>query len=151
ASTSPNLAATSSRCGRSHGSDATAELNVPPAQAGVADARASAVSTGKTRPSPGVARRPCRAGGRARASPRRYNGAFRLPAGTMDAGRIDRYVDTKWDDDIIPQLVEYIRIPNKSPMFDADWEKNGYMADAVKLMESWARAQDIPGMVVEVV
>ncbi|TWG88212.1 acetylornithine deacetylase/succinyl-diaminopimelate desuccinylase-like protein [Luteimonas sp. J16] len=69
----------------------------------------------------------------------------------MDAGRIDRYVGTKWDDDIVPQLVEYIRIPNKSPMFDADWEQHGYMADAVKLMESWARAQDIPGMQVEVV
>jgi hypothetical protein len=24
----------------------------------------------------------------------------------------------KWDDEIVPQLVEYIRIPNKSPMFD---------------------------------
>ena len=69
----------------------------------------------------------------------------------MDASKIDRYVGAKWDDDIVPQLVEYIRIPNKSPMFDADWVKNGYMADAVKLMEYWARAQSIPGMQVEVV
>src|SRR5512138_2554328 len=69
----------------------------------------------------------------------------------MDASRIDRYVDARWDDDIVPQLIEYIRIPNKSPMFDADWEKHGYMADAVKLMASWARAQPIPGMQVEVV
>lgn len=69
----------------------------------------------------------------------------------MDASRIDRYVAEKWDDDIVPQLVEYIRIPNKSPMFDADWARNGYMADAVKLMESWARAQPVPGMQVEVV
>jgi acetylornithine deacetylase/succinyl-diaminopimelate desuccinylase-like protein len=36
-------------------------------------------------------------------------------------------------------------------MFDADWVKNGYMDDAVKLMEGWARAQDIPGMQLEVV
>src|SRR5690606_25607193 len=69
----------------------------------------------------------------------------------MDASKIDRYVSAKWDDEIVPQLIEYIRIPNKSPMFDADWEKHGYMADAVKLMESWARAQPIPGMQVEVV
>ena len=69
----------------------------------------------------------------------------------MDASRIDRYVSARWDDEIVPQLVEYIRIPNKSPMFDADWVKHGYMADAVKLMESWARAQSIPGMQVEVV
>ena len=55
---------------------------------------------------------------------------------SFDATAIARYVDGKWDDDIVPRLVEYIRIPNKSPMFDADWVKNGYMDDAVKLMEA---------------
>ena len=69
----------------------------------------------------------------------------------FDAPAIERYVEGKWDDDIVPRLVEYIRIPNKSPMFDADWVKNGYMDDAVKLMEGWAKAQSIPGMQVEVV
>ena len=43
----------------------------------------------------------------------------------MDASKIDRYVAGKWDDDIVPQLVEYIRIPNKSPMFDKDWWPTG--------------------------
>ncbi|MBB5207312.1 M20 family metallopeptidase [Chiayiivirga flava] len=69
----------------------------------------------------------------------------------MDTAKTDRFVAEKWDDDIVPQLVEYIRIPNKSPMFDADWVKHGYMDDAVKLMERWARAQAIDGMTVEVV
>lgn len=69
----------------------------------------------------------------------------------MDSARLDRYVARKWDEEIVPQLVEYIRIPNKSPMFDADWVANGYMAQAVKLMESWARAQAIAGMQVEVI
>lgn len=69
----------------------------------------------------------------------------------MDASKVDSYVSQKWDDEIVPQLVEYIRIPNKSPMFDADWVQHGYMDDAVKLMESWAKAQSIPGMQVEVV
>lgn len=69
----------------------------------------------------------------------------------MDTAKVDRYVAEKWDDDIVPQLVEYIRIPNKSPMFDKDWVANGYMDAAVRLMEDWARAQAIPGMQVEVV
>ncbi|MBB6598604.1 M20 family metallopeptidase [Luteimonas sp. MC1825] len=74
----------------------------------------------------------------------------------MDASRfnptlVERHVSAKWDDEIVPQLVEYIRIPNKSPMFDTDWVKNGFMDDAVKLMEGWARRQDIPGMQLEVV
>jgi len=74
-----------------------------------------------------------------------------MDAKTLDSARIDRLVGDKWNDEIVPQLVEYIRIPNKSPMFDAEWVAHGYMDDAVKLMETWARAQPIPGMVVEVV
>ena len=76
------------------------------------------------------------------------------PAGAaagIDAPAIERFVATRWDEDIVPQLVEYIRIPNKSPMFDVDWASHGYMDSAVRLMEAWARAQPIPGMTVEVV
>lgn len=69
----------------------------------------------------------------------------------MDATKVDRYVGEKWDDEIVPQLVEYIRIPNKSPMFDADWVQHGYMEDAVRLMEAWAKAQPVPGMQVDVI
>lgn len=69
----------------------------------------------------------------------------------FDAAGVRDFVARKWDEEIVPQLVEYIRIPNKSPMFDADWVKNGHMDRAVALMESWARAQPIPGMQVEVV
>ena len=69
----------------------------------------------------------------------------------MDTARIDRYVSHKWDEDIVPRLVEYIRIPNKSPLFDPDWVAHGYMDQAVELMAGWARAQPISGMQVEVV
>ena len=61
------------------------------------------------------------------------------------------FVGAKWDAEIVPQLVEYIRIPNKSPMFDKDWQAAGHMDAAVALMETWARAQAIPGLQVEVV
>ncbi|MDQ3286890.1 MAG: M20 family metallopeptidase [Pseudomonadota bacterium] len=69
----------------------------------------------------------------------------------MDSTLIQRFVADKWDAEIVPQLVEYIAIPNKSPMFDADWVEHGYMEAAVTLMEGWARAQSLPGMQVEVV
>ena len=69
----------------------------------------------------------------------------------LDPAAIQRFVGAKWDDEIVPQLVDYIRIPNKSPMFDPDWVEHGYMAAAVTLMETWAKAQAIPGMQVEVV
>ncbi len=74
-----------------------------------------------------------------------------MEAKAIDSTLIDRYVAEKWDAEIVPQLVEYIRIPNKSPMFDADWVEHGYMEAAVGLMEDWARAQALPGMQIEVV
>ncbi len=69
----------------------------------------------------------------------------------MDSAKLGQFLSDKWDNDIVPQLIDYIRIPNKSPMFDANWVANGYMDQAVALMESWARAQKIPGLQVEVV
>ena len=69
----------------------------------------------------------------------------------VESGAIQRFISQKWDDEIVPQLIEYIRIPNKSPMFDADWAQHGYMDAAVRLMEAWAQAQAIPGMMLEVV
>ncbi|MEO6227393.1 MAG: M20 family metallopeptidase [Thermomonas sp.] len=69
----------------------------------------------------------------------------------MDARQVSTFVDNKWESEIVPQLVEYIRIPNKSPMFDADWVANGHMQRAVDLMEAWACAQTVAGMQLEVV
>ena len=62
----------------------------------------------------------------------------------MDADGLLHFIDSKWDKDIVPQLVEYIRIPNKSPMFDADWAEHGHMDAAVALMSGWARRSRSP-------
>ncbi len=56
-----------------------------------------------------------------------------------------------WDDAIVPALVEYIRIPAKSPHFDKDWEKNGHIEAAVKLATDWCRKHAPEGMKLEVV
>ncbi len=60
------------------------------------------------------------------------------------------FIYKKWDDSIIPELENYIRIPNKSPNFDPDWEKHGYMDEAVELMVKWCKQQTIKGMQVSV-
>jgi acetylornithine deacetylase/succinyl-diaminopimelate desuccinylase-like protein len=71
----------------------------------------------------------------------------------MDISRLSRYVSDLWDAEVVPKLVEYIRIPNKSPMFDKDWAAHGHMDAAVKLMETWARSklEQLPGATLEVV
>ncbi len=61
------------------------------------------------------------------------------------------YVTKLWDESIIPSLVEYIKIPNKSPQFDPDWKRHGYMDQAVKLISDWCRANAIDDMTLEVI
>jgi acetylornithine deacetylase/succinyl-diaminopimelate desuccinylase-like protein len=71
----------------------------------------------------------------------------------MDVTRTRRFVDQCWGDDIVPALIEYIRIPNKSPAFDPDWSVHGYMDEAVALFERWARSKLplLPGATLEIV
>ncbi len=57
----------------------------------------------------------------------------------LDPDRLGKLIDQCWGDAIVPTLLEYIKIPNKSPSFDPQWEEHGYMDDAVKLFEDWAR------------
>jgi acetylornithine deacetylase/succinyl-diaminopimelate desuccinylase-like protein len=71
----------------------------------------------------------------------------------MDSTRLKGLVEEFWEDSVVPSLTEYIRIPNKSPAFDADWASHGHMDAATALMERWAREQisRIPGATLEVV
>ncbi len=71
----------------------------------------------------------------------------------MDANKLRSFVGEIWDDEVVPQITEYIRIPNKSPLFDPQWSEHGYMEDAVQLMERWARAklEALPGASLDVV
>ena len=71
----------------------------------------------------------------------------------LDIAKARRFVDQCWGDEVIPTLVEYIKIPNKSPSFDPDWAAHGYMENAVALFERWARARlsSLPGASLEIV
>ncbi len=67
-----------------------------------------------------------------------------------DPNKITQYVDDVWHSSIVPELVDYIRIPNKSPHFDADWADHGYMDQAVDLIANWCRKRPIAGLTLEV-
>jgi acetylornithine deacetylase/succinyl-diaminopimelate desuccinylase-like protein len=69
----------------------------------------------------------------------------------MDITQTRDSISGLWDGQIVPQLVEYIKIPNKSPMFDKEWAAHGFMDQAVAQLSSWAKTQEIAGMTVEVV
>ena len=71
----------------------------------------------------------------------------------LDMAKTTKLIGQCWSDEIVPTLVEYIKIPNKSPAFDPAWAAHGYMDEAVALFERWARAKlpSLPGATLEVV
>ena len=74
-----------------------------------------------------------------------------VTAEIVDAQQLEEFVSLKWDDEIVPKLVDYIRIPCKSPHFDPEWAANGYIDAAVALAEHWSRRQPVPGLKIEVI
>jgi acetylornithine deacetylase/succinyl-diaminopimelate desuccinylase-like protein len=75
------------------------------------------------------------------------------PAATRGKAGLQPYIDKVWDDEIVPALVEYVAIPNKSPAFDPQWAEHGHMDKAVELLKGWAetKLQKLPGSTLEVV
>jgi len=69
----------------------------------------------------------------------------------VNSNLLQQHCADVWATSIVPELVDYIRIPNKSPMFDPDWESNGYMEQAVQQFCRWIAARNISGMTLEVV
>ena len=55
----------------------------------------------------------------------------------MDYTKLQNDIDKFWDNEIVPNLVDYIKIPNKSPAFDPDWKKNGHMDKVLLLAKEW--------------
>lgn len=68
----------------------------------------------------------------------------------LKAAQAQQEINNLWDAEIIPRLKEYIAIPAKSPAFDADWQAHGHIDQVVANAADWVRAQNIPGLKLEV-
>jgi acetylornithine deacetylase/succinyl-diaminopimelate desuccinylase-like protein len=69
----------------------------------------------------------------------------------MSGQKIKQFIENTWDTSILPALMEYIPIPNKSPLFDPQWEEHGFMEQAVKLILNWCSVQQVRGMQLDVI
>ena len=75
----------------------------------------------------------------------------RLPDSVLNTTQALAHVSQAWDGDIVQRLSDYIAIPAKSPMFDADWLAHGYLETVVRNTAQWIEAQKLEGLVLEVV
>jgi len=69
----------------------------------------------------------------------------------MNTQKALQFVNEIWDNSIIPNLVDYICIPNKSPQFDKEWQTHGYMDLAVTLIKNWCQSQALDNMKIDVI
>ena len=68
----------------------------------------------------------------------------------VNSAELRRCVDSTWDNSIVPELCNYVRIPNLSPLFDPRWEQHGHMERAVQLLADWCRRQPIAGLTLDI-
>ena len=61
------------------------------------------------------------------------------------------FVDRKWNDEIVPALTDYIAVPAKSPAFDPEWVKHGYLERVITDAAQWAEQQPVRGLKLEVI
>ena len=75
----------------------------------------------------------------------------RVPDFALNAVQAQEEVNRAWDDDIVHRLEDYIRIPAKSPAFDADWAKNGYIDTVLWDAATWVQSQKVEGLTLEII
>ncbi|MBX3604447.1 MAG: M20 family metallopeptidase [Piscinibacter sp.] len=74
-----------------------------------------------------------------------------LPLQPDEAETLAAFAARTWDEQIVPALTDYIAVPAKSPMFDADWQQHGHIERVVRDAAGWVERQGVAGLTLEVV
>jgi acetylornithine deacetylase/succinyl-diaminopimelate desuccinylase-like protein len=74
-----------------------------------------------------------------------------LPVQPDETTALADYATRTWDEEIVPALTDYIAIPAKSPMFDADWQRHGYIERVIRDAASWVEGRGVAGLKLEIV
>ncbi|WP_372528924.1 M20 family metallopeptidase [Piscinibacter sp.] len=74
-----------------------------------------------------------------------------LPLQPDEASALGEFAARTWDDEIVPALTDYIAIPAKSPMFDADWQTHGHIERVVRDAARWVESKQVAGLKLEIV
>ncbi len=73
------------------------------------------------------------------------------PVAPDDTATLAAFAERAWDERIVPALKDYIAVPAKSPMFDADWVAHGHIDRVVRDAAAWVEGRKVAGMRLEVV
>lgn len=69
----------------------------------------------------------------------------------LNTDQLLRDVSQHWDRDITKQLVEYVKVPAKSPSFDRDWAAHGHLDRVLENARAWVAQQNVTGLTLEII
>jgi len=69
----------------------------------------------------------------------------------MQSTELKSYVNELVETNLMPNLEDFVRIPNLSRMFDSELFTNGLNEKACKFVMDWAEKQNVKGMKLEFV
>ena len=61
------------------------------------------------------------------------------------------FIESKFDESVVPSLMEYVRIDNLSRTYDPEWMSNGKLEKAAGHIQEWVRGLGIEGLSCEVI
>ncbi|MBL8309115.1 MAG: M20/M25/M40 family metallo-hydrolase [Burkholderiales bacterium] len=73
------------------------------------------------------------------------------PFNSDQSSALLRRVTKQWDADIVPQLIDYVKLPAKSPSFEAEWKRAGQIQRAIDQAQKFVAAQPVKNMTLEVI
>jgi acetylornithine deacetylase/succinyl-diaminopimelate desuccinylase-like protein len=73
------------------------------------------------------------------------------PFNSDQSAALLRRASKQWDSDIVPQLIEYVKLPAKSPSFEAEWKRAGQIQRAIEQAQKFVAAQPVKNMTLEVI
>ncbi|PIR47868.1 peptidase M20 [Candidatus Uhrbacteria bacterium CG10_big_fil_rev_8_21_14_0_10_50_16] len=67
----------------------------------------------------------------------------------MNVKETHAFIEQFWDERVEQTLKDYIRIPNVSPAYAPDWEQDGHMLRAARLIKIWVQDQSLQNTSIE--
>ena len=68
----------------------------------------------------------------------------------MDKREIEPFITQTFEKDVVPALMNFIRIPNGSPSYDKDWQTNGFQEQAALYIKEWVESQNLQNTYVHI-
>jgi acetylornithine deacetylase/succinyl-diaminopimelate desuccinylase-like protein len=65
---------------------------------------------------------------------------------SINKDELIKFIEKEFSDNMLPNLKEFVKIPNGSPHYDKDWKTNGYLLKAANHIKNFAENCGIKGL-----